>query len=520
MSRLVIIIFLIAVGCRAGDSAPSTARSPNNSPTAPLGLILNEDNSHFFFTRTLDDMTVEGLHAFVDQYAGTKVSHLFLCPNAMKASFKSSTRDAIWELAGDQRASEGGATWIANAKALHERGLDPYSIWIDRCREKGISPWLTMRMNDVHHVNDANNYQHSTFWRKHPELRRVPGGASRWVDYAFDFGRPEVREHAMSFVRELLERYDADGIELDWMRFAYHFKPGSEAEGGKILTSFMRDVRDLTRAWSKRRGHPILVSVRVPTHPDAAAGLGMDGVTWGRERLVDMVVPTPFFSSSDFDIPVELWQERLGEPGRDVLLAPALEYHVRPSPQVELVPNDLLSFRGFVAASLHRGADQIYLFNFMDSQTRPVSLADYRTLLAEGATLSDVVRLPRRHIVAFRDVVPDGFPNDIVLPAEAFPGVRFRLYTGPAPTSGRVELIVALAEREGVTQATLAARVNDTKCTALGDFSDPGQFNGVRAMRFECPLGRVRAGYNEFEVKQSGDDPSQQLVWAEVRLVP
>jgi len=61
-------------------------------------LIFNEDDSHFFGSRKAEDMTIEGLHAFVDQYAGTKITHLFLNPNAMRASFASSTREPIWDL--------------------------------------------------------------------------------------------------------------------------------------------------------------------------------------------------------------------------------------------------------------------------------------------------------------------------------------------------------------------------------------------------------------------------------------
>ena len=52
-------------------------------------FIINEDNSHFYSSRPAEDMTLKGLNAFVDQYAGTAVTHLFLCPNAMRASFRS-----------------------------------------------------------------------------------------------------------------------------------------------------------------------------------------------------------------------------------------------------------------------------------------------------------------------------------------------------------------------------------------------------------------------------------------------
>jgi hypothetical protein len=101
----------------------------NAAGTAKPTLILNEDDSHFFGSRSAEQMNLEGLHAFVDQYAHTAVSHLFLCPNAMKASHRSKVRDAIWELKDGQKPpqEEFAKKWCENARLLDERGLDPYA---------------------------------------------------------------------------------------------------------------------------------------------------------------------------------------------------------------------------------------------------------------------------------------------------------------------------------------------------------------------------------------------------------
>ncbi|MDP1589521.1 MAG: hypothetical protein Q8M07_17345, partial [Prosthecobacter sp.] len=257
------------------------------APAAEPGIILNEDSSHFYATRSAEDMTTEGLHAFIDQYAGTKVSHLFLNPNAMCASFKSKTREAIWEVRDQDPPDATGQQWMDNARLLHEKGLDPYAVWIARAREKGISPWISMRMNDLHDVPNPKSYLHNNFWLEHPEFWRVPNDTSGgYTVRALDYAHPEVREHNMDFVKELLERYDPDGLELDWMRFGWHFKDGEEAAGVAILTQFMRDVRQLSKEWGEKRGHPIQLAARVPAHPDAARGLGMDGVQWAKEGLV------------------------------------------------------------------------------------------------------------------------------------------------------------------------------------------------------------------------------------------
>ncbi len=78
-------------------------------------LVINEDDSHFFGTRKPEDMTLDGLHAFVDQYANSAVTHLFLCPNAMRASFRSATRDAIWDPVAGVEPQD---LWPQNGKRL------------------------------------------------------------------------------------------------------------------------------------------------------------------------------------------------------------------------------------------------------------------------------------------------------------------------------------------------------------------------------------------------------------------
>ena len=522
MNRYAIsICFLLVLPCFAFLSKHVYAEI---QATPPLGLVINEDNSHFFGTRSADQMTVEGLNAFIDQYAGTKVTHLFLNPNAMRASFRSTSRDAIWD-AGTQEMpaiDQTGGKWVANARLLHERGLDPYAVWIARCREKGIVPWITMRMNDIHDVTNPKNFMHSSFWVQHPEFRRVPNTTSKsWIDYALDYGHPEVREHAMALVRELLERYDPDGLELDWMRFGYHFAPGKEKEGVELLTAFMRDVRTLTNDWSKKRDHPIKLGARVPTHPDAARGLGMDGVQWVKEGLVDMLVPTPFWTSSDFDIPFDMWRAQIGDNVKNVVLAAGLEYNTRACPDTKPLANDLEAVRGFSNASFHRGADQIYLFNFMDSETIPVSQSDYRILLEKGMGRKEVARLPQRYIVAYHDTVPVGFPNGAQLPFDTRNGATVKIYTGPVPKKGTAVLLIGIADHEGIEKAQLDVSVNGKSCITMEDHPNADKFPNVRrGIQVNCPLKALKPGYNEFTIKQNNDGAAQRAVWVELRIDP
>jgi len=508
LNSLTVIAICGVVDCRIGK-----AEEPRSVRLHDM-LVINEDNSHFFGSRKPEEMNRKGLHAWVDQYAGSSVTHLFLCTNAMRASFRSKTRDAIWDPVNGKEPKH---PWPQNAKRLHEAGIDPYTVWIARCREKKLSPWLTMRMNDVHNTEDRDNFQHSTFWRTHVKFWREPNHEH---GSGLNYAHAEVREYQMAFVRELLERYDPDGLELDWMRFPNHLTPGKEREERRILTGFVRDVRRLTRQWSRKRRHPILLGVRAPAHPDAAAGLGMDAMEWARNGLVDLVVPCPFYFSSDFDIPIELWHEGLKGAPHPVAVVPGLESSVRPWISGTPVGNTLETLYGFAASAHHRGANGVYLFNWMDANNWPVSGMDYKLLLKHGVGTKFVAGAARRHPVCFRDAVPAGFSMSVQLPADARVGKTFRIHIGPCPNSGKAWAIAGLAKRDGLADARFRAKLNDQTLKTAGDLKSLERIGGdtARAIRFAVPLNAVKAGFNELDLRQIGGSTGQQIVWVEIRI--
>ena len=103
-------------------------------------------------------------------------------------------------------------------------------------------------------------------------MRRVKCRVAEPSDPAIDYGRPEVREYYLALIRELAERDDFDGLELDWMRCGYHFRRGHEQEGLQILTEFTADVRSLFVLRRKTRPPP-QPGARVPSRPQTAVGM-------------------------------------------------------------------------------------------------------------------------------------------------------------------------------------------------------------------------------------------------------
>ena len=491
-------------------------------------LALNEDNSHFLATRTEDEMTVEGLKKLVDHYAkGTQVRRLMFSPNSMCASYASEVWDPIWHGHDDPEALKkaGVRGSPVNALLLNKRGIDLFAVWISYSRELGVSPWLSMRMNDVHNVDDPNSPAHSSFWKENPQFSRVTDRFDAWIDRAFDYGQKAVRDYHMAFIRELFERYDFDGLELDWMRFGYHFRPGHEEEGIPLLTAFMTEVRQLADDHAARRGHPIRIGVRVPSRPWTAKGLGMDAITWAQKGLIDLLVVTPFWASIETDMPIERWKELLGD--SPVMLAAGLEVLIRPYPAASTdssanFTNNAEMVRGAAASLLHRGADLIYLFNYMDSETTPSNQEDFYKIRREAGSLKTATAHPRRHVVTYSDTWAPGEVEVYALPARCGPGqtAAFQIHIGPRPTSGKVRVFVGLGEEGPCETSPLAVRVNEELCPA-SESAPPAHIHPVvrTVAGFDVPIAAVKEGYNSVEVGSSATEPSQ-IVWVEIIVMP
>jgi len=487
------------------------------APRRATGLCLNEDANHFYANRAGRRVDRALCEAWVDQYAGTQVRELMINVNAMRTAFPSKRWTSFWHgydpQAPDDQAlfasldaagQKAFRRWVQTAWQMNADGVDHIAIWLERARKKGLSPWLSMRMNDLHNVEDERHPLHSEFWKQHPELRRVPyRGEMR--DKAFDYGRAEVRDYHFALIDELASRYEFDGLELDWMRHGYHFAPGREEAGAAVLTSFMERVR---KRLGKRR-----IGVRVPSTPVTAKRLGMDAVTWAREGLADLVVPTNFWRTVDTAMPIALWRQLLPA---GVLLGAGLELGLNPhltsktSTGKAFQTNSLETVRGAAAAYLQQGADRVYLFNYMDSDTAMEDLANYPALLRECGALETLAGKARRHVVTYQDTWAPGEPRAYALPVEMTAGrwAAFRLLTGAPARTAEIRLGVSAEPREW------EVRVNGVSAAYAGGVElKPGP--DVPAYRFRVPQ-RPEGGETVIDVKAAG---AGTIHWVELAWV-
>jgi len=262
------------------------------------------------------------------------------------------------------------------------------------------------------------------------------------------------------------------------MRFGYHFQPGRELQGGQALTSWLRTVREHVREASRRVGRPIQLGVRVPSRPDTARSLGMDAVAWARAGLVDLVVPTPFWETCEFHMPIGTWRRLLES--TNASLAGGLEIRYQPmrGGEAQMMTPELAA--GAAAAVLAGGAENVYLFNYflkghLDGQWTPAQFAATLNAMTSSKTL---YRLPRTHAVTFPDIQAPGVPDAHPLPAEGTT-CSFRMQTGPRPEGRDVSVLIQL-EGDDASATPPELRVNSIPCP-------PGISQEDGALRYILP---------------------------------
>ncbi|MDC0937181.1 hypothetical protein OAS39_12930 [Pirellulales bacterium] len=358
--------------------------------TRPRRLIYNSDGGNMFIYKA-PPMTPEDVTTYVDEVAGTQVTTFFVCPSyCMPMMYPSRVTEMIGTtLRGEQWQQVQSAGLkpngkrnyleraIVNLHALVDAGHDPVGLVIQRAREKEMEVFLTFRINEIHDVQNPDSLLVSRFWRDHPEwhvgkigdkisplFREIIGGhkdhevdpiVSSWFPGALNFSVPDVRAMRLAELRECCERYRIDGLDLDFQRFPIYFPQDEGPEHVETMTSWLREVREMTREVGKKRGQPLQLSARVLARPAQNLNIGLDPISWAKEGLVDFLVVSHYLRN-DFPLPIAEYRSSLPE-----------AFPVYGSIEVEPEPD---TYRKIARQLWADGADGILLFNFFTTRER------------------------------------------------------------------------------------------------------------------------------------------------------
>ncbi len=414
-----------------------------------MGIIINDDfeiyTKHLWRQGISESAGEAQARSYIRRYANTQVTAIFFNVNAQLSSSPSEVLETVGE---KYLKKEVDGIPVDFSDTLHKgwydqfvrNGLDLYAIFVDECRACGISPWLSFRLNDTHdNLEPTGGLRQSNFThtarrdgRSRCRHREVTG----YYDNCLDYAVPAVRELFLAYVREQLDRYDVDGIEIDFLREPFLFSPGYEDEGREIVKEMIKKVRSYADAAAEMYGHPVQLSVRTFRDPESDYYAGIDTPTLAREGIVDAVTVSCRWESTDSDIPLAHWRAILPAETR-LSLSSEMNYRAPNREDARCTPELL---RGLANYALSAGADDFYMFNYSylalptgEGLPECPSAEPFLALLNEVGSLDTLRALPRRHVLTYNDLTAYGMRTRPTLPLEVtrrHEKSAVRLFTG------------------------------------------------------------------------------------------
>jgi len=266
-------------------SGSFASEGPSQPSKAPFHVLYSNDTTNIVscaspWHKKGEPFRPEMLAASVDEAADAGADAEFLQPGLMWVPLWKST-----VYPADEHFRWWQDTFKSPIDSIGKymlNGGDVLRVFVDRCREKKVATFVSVRVNDYHMVEflDAPagtklpafaSLAVDRFRREHLEWR-ISSEATKEssVGKARDMGvmdwtHPEVRARMLAFITEICENYDIDGLELDFMRHHRLFRPGETTrdQREKIVTDFVSQVRQILDRTQKLGQHRWLC-VRIP----------------------------------------------------------------------------------------------------------------------------------------------------------------------------------------------------------------------------------------------------------------
>ena len=268
-------------------------------------------------------ITEDMLYPFVDVYRLTGATDILINVYCMFSGVKSEFLPDYREImAGRENWGDRAffyRTWEGLYNVQENHGIDVYGTWIDRCRQVGLNPWISIRMNDCHGSSNRKSLSKKDLFEKALAEGWVLGEDYGYYKTCYDYSVKEVRDRMLGYIRELVTKYDPYGLELDFLReyHCFRYLTANMDECREIMVGFIRDVRAILDERGEVYGHRIKILMRVPRDVAHCYYYGFDIERMAKEGLIDVVNASPRFTASESGIDVDEWRRAL--PGVEII---------------------------------------------------------------------------------------------------------------------------------------------------------------------------------------------------------
>ena len=188
-------------------------------------------------------------------------------------------------------------------------GYDPLQFCIDECHKRGMECHAWVVTIPVGKWNSAATKQ----------LRqKMPKNIVKIGDEGFmNPERPETADYLARICREITERYDIDGIHLDYIRYPENWKiKVSREEGRRHITHIVKVIRQAVKSvkpWVMYSCSPIGKFDDLPRYNsrgwNAYTKVCQDAQGWLRDGLMDALFPMMYFKGDHFYPFAVDWQQ-------------------------------------------------------------------------------------------------------------------------------------------------------------------------------------------------------------------
>ena len=264
----------------------------------PRRVIYNDDGDDVRPYKTPEEL----ISLRVKQVADTQVDSIYYCTGGGELFWAHQPK--VGEILGEfvnENSPADAKSMRDGLAALKKLGTDPLAVVVDYGHKNKMEVFWSCRMNNCE--CSFASWALSRRKREHPEY--LMGVKSVWGKYpashakawwsTWDFSKAEVRDHIVQVFEDVCQRYDIDGVELDFLRHPLFFRPNIdgkpvEPQHVAMMTDMVRRIRAMTERESLKRGRPILVTVRVPLSVKSCMNIGLDIHAYLEEDLMDIMI--------------------------------------------------------------------------------------------------------------------------------------------------------------------------------------------------------------------------------------
>ncbi len=161
-------------------------------------------------------------------------------------------------------------------------GEDPMVAAVEEGRAVGLKIFADVGMNATYYGSKEDMTER--FAREHPEYLCPK------YRMCFDYRKEPVQEYVGSIIRELLMKYDVDGVSLDFARWGHR-----AAYDRASLVAVVRQVHEDRWRAATKWAHPVTISARIDYDDPPAAGQPAPAFIaalreWAKAGLVDRIM--------------------------------------------------------------------------------------------------------------------------------------------------------------------------------------------------------------------------------------